>query len=110
MGGKKAYEVVVPLVIAKSDSGDLYLYAGAPVPEGLSEDEVARLLEGAFIAEVGEPAEDPAADEAPSESWNHDRIDAWAAKQDPVIEFTNPDPSKALTKAQKLEQIAAAKQ
>lgn len=44
------YRVTAPLVIAKQPNGsDLYLYQGAPVPEGLSDDEVKRLEEGGFI-------------------------------------------------------------
>jgi hypothetical protein len=61
MAAKKQYVATVALVIAKSSSGDLYLYQGVPVPESVSDEEVQRLLEGGFISEVksGEPASAP---------------------------------------------------
>lgn len=45
-----SYHVSAPLVVAKQSNGsDLYLYQGAPVPDGLADDEVKRLREGGFI-------------------------------------------------------------
>lgn len=45
-----SYHVSAPLVVAKQPNGsDLYLYQGAPVPDGLADDEVKRLEEGGFI-------------------------------------------------------------
>lgn len=110
MAGDKnaAYTVVAPLVIAKTETGDRYLYEGATVPADVDAAEVERLLEGGFIREGELVADQPKADEAPVKSWNHAQIDDWAAKQSPAIEFVNPDPTKDLTKEQKLEQIAAA--
>lgn len=45
-----AQHVTVPLVIAKrADGSDVYLYEGAPFPEGLREGEAERLAE--FLAD-----------------------------------------------------------
>jgi len=64
MAAKKQYEVIVALAIAKTpEGGDLYLYHGSPVPDGIDEKEVARLLEGEFIAEVSKPVEEPSTDD-----------------------------------------------
>ena len=53
MAASKSYQVVKPLVITKKpDGSDLYLYENAPVPEGVSADEIKRLLDEGFIAEA----------------------------------------------------------
>jgi hypothetical protein len=45
-----SYHVTAPLVVAKQPNGsDLYLYQGAPVPDGLADGEIKRLEEGDFI-------------------------------------------------------------
>lgn len=111
-GGKNAaYTVVAPLVIAKTETGDRYLYEGATVPADVDAAEVERLVEGGFIhkgelvADEKPAADDKSkADEAPVKSWNHDRLNAWAAEQDPPIVFEDPE----ATKEQKLQVISAA--
>lgn len=54
------FVVTAPLVIAKNaDGGDVYCYAGAPVPEGQSEDWLERhaeMIEERTVADA--PAED----------------------------------------------------
>jgi len=48
-----ALEAIVPLVITKDGEGkDVYLYSGSPVPGGVSEDEVKRLVEGGFVEDT----------------------------------------------------------
>lgn len=49
------YFVIAPLVIAKNaESADVYLYQGAQVPEGQSDEWVQRHLETKMIASVDE--------------------------------------------------------
>lgn len=48
----KTYVVTAPLVIAKLENGsDSYVYQNAPLPGGLADGEIDRLLDGEFIAE-----------------------------------------------------------
>lgn len=47
---EKAVIVLAPLVITKQEDGsDVYLYQGAPMPEGISDAEVKRLTAEGFI-------------------------------------------------------------
>lgn len=44
--------VTAALVITRNEDGsDLYLYAGAPVPERVKGDELKRLVDEGFVAE-----------------------------------------------------------
>lgn len=99
-----AVQVTVGRRVHMLDKGDI-------VPEGVDSATVERLAARGFIESFeggeAEGEETPAA-ELPSKSWNHERLDGWAAEQDPPVVFVpNEDASKALTKEQKLEQIAA---
>lgn len=52
-----SYQVKSALVITKNEDGsDLYLYAGALVPARIKGPELARLIEGGFVADLT-PAE-----------------------------------------------------
>ena len=54
-----SYHVTAPLVVAKQPNGsDLYLYQGAPVPDGLADGEIKRLEEGDFIEKDGSSKSD----------------------------------------------------
>lgn len=105
------YVVSGALAVLRTDKGnERYVYRGGAIestPD--TEASIEHLLSVGLIEEAKDaPAADAGnTEEAPSKSWNHDRLDAWAAKQEPAIEFVNPDPTKPLTKEQKLEQIAA---
>lgn len=114
--GKAGFKVVGPAVVVKLEAGgERYLYEGTLLStKGFAEASLKHAEANGLIefVELGEqPADDSGSgtteDEAPSKSWNLDRIDAWAAAQEPPIEFTEVEAGKALTKAQKLEQIAA---
>jgi len=98
-----AVQVAVGRRVHMLDKGDV-------LPLGVESATVERLVARGFIEYFEDGAtegdETPAV-ELPSKSWNHDRLDEWAAEQDPPVVFTNADESKALTKGQKLEQIAA---
>lgn len=62
MAAKKVYIVTAALVITKKgDGSDLYLYQAAQVPDFVSDEELQRLSDGGFIAEVTQ-AEAAAAD------------------------------------------------
>lgn len=99
------FEVTGPVVVLPtSDGSERYMYKGALIGEGFTEAGIKHALSIGLITEFDEPeAEKPSGDEKPADSWNHDRIDAWAAAQEPAVVFTGENP----TKAQKLEQIAA---
>lgn len=112
--GKDGFKVVGPAVVLKLVSGgERYLYEAAVLStEGFEDASLKHAHENGLIEFVELKAATPASsdsgeDEAPSKSWNHDRIDAWAAAQEPPIEFTEVEAGKAPTKDQKLEQIAA---
>lgn len=111
-GGKKLRVVGAAVVLRSADNSERYLYRDAVVAsEGFTPESVKRAIDNGLVEEFEAAAADDEgdkADEAPSKSWNHARLDAWAAAHEPVIEFVNEDPSKPLTKEQKLEQIAAA--
>jgi hypothetical protein len=83
---------------------------GTDLPDGVETETVERLVAKGLVelVEDKQTDDDPEATEEPSESWNHERIDGWAAEQEPPIELVNPDPNKQFTKKHKLEQIAAA--
>jgi hypothetical protein len=88
--------VTAPLVVAKDVVGaDVYLYGGSQVPGNVSESEVARLLEGGFIAESE-------AEGDPSESWTVKQLKAHAVAAD-------IDLGGASSKADILAALAAAK-
>jgi hypothetical protein len=112
-----ALKVVGSLAILRTEAGpDRYLYNGALVGDGFTKESVEHAISVGLVAAVevdgvedGEASGSTSqAEEAPSKSWNHDRIDAWAGEQDPPIVFTPNTDGKDLTKEQKLEQIAAA--
>ena len=106
MAARKQYVVTGAVaVIPTKDGSERYMYRGAPVSEeAFTAEGIKHVLSVGLISEVEvADAADADEDETPTESWNHARIDAWAADQDPVIVFTGENP----TKAQKLEQIAA---
>lgn len=55
MAASKNYVGVAPLTMVNvGPGGYAYVYAGQPVPEGASAEEIKRLVDGEFIAE-GEP-------------------------------------------------------
>lgn len=55
----KSYSVKAPLIIAKNEVGaDVYVYQGAPVPDGQSDDWIARHVDDGLIVE-GEFVPDP---------------------------------------------------
>lgn len=61
-----SHVVKSPLVITKNpDGSDLYLYAGAEVPEHVKGDELKRLKDGGFLSEDEKPADEKPADEKP---------------------------------------------
>lgn len=109
-----AHRVVGSLAILRTKAGpDRYLYQGATLGDGFTDESIQHAISVGLVEEIEVPDEEPeatgaAAEEKPSKAWNHAQFDAWAAKQDPPIEFVNADPSKELTKEQKLEQIDAA--
>lgn len=105
-------KVVGSLAILRTEAGpDRYLYQGAVIGDGFTEESVEHAISVGLVAEV--EVDDPDVDEAPAaelpaESWNNDHIDAWAAAQEPPIVFTNPeDASKAPTKKHRLAQVTA---
>lgn len=101
------HEVIgAAVVVTGKSGGPLYLYKGQTFDaDAFTEQSVAHALSIDLIREVEvvEATEPEEKVEEPNESWNHARIDDWAAAQDPVVVFTGENP----TKAQKLEQIAA---
>lgn len=101
------YIVTGPVVVLPTeDKNERYLYRGAHIEGGFTEAGIKHAL-GLGLIEKAPKGEDTSAgstsDELPSDSWNHERIDAWAAAQSPALVFEGEN----LTKAQKLEQIAA---
>lgn len=55
----KSYSVTAPLVIAKDEVGaDVYVYQGAPVPDGQSDDWITRHVDDGLIV-AGEYVPDP---------------------------------------------------
>lgn len=53
--------VSAPLVIAKLDGGgDVYLYEGAQLPDGLKDGEEARLIEAGLVAKGDAPGTEKA--------------------------------------------------
>lgn len=111
---EKSFKVIGAAVVLPLEAGsERYLYRNAIVAgKGFTKDGLEHALKVGLIEETELVVEEapPAGgsdDEQPTESWNHDRIDAWAASQSPAIEFVNADPSKPLVKGAKLEQIAA---
>jgi hypothetical protein len=114
MGAAKSYIVSGALVVLPTSGGsERYVYRGAIISaDGFTEEGLAHALEVGLIEDAPEAAEadqSPATDEAPSKSWNHAQLDAWAAAQDPPVVFdeSEAETGKPLTKDQKLEQIAA---
>ena len=111
----KSFKVVGAAVVLPLETGsERYLYRNAVAETkgftkaGLDHAEKVGLIELFDGASEEAPAgETPAAEELPSDAWNHERIDAWAAAQQPAIELVNPDPTKPHVKADKLEQITA---
>jgi hypothetical protein len=85
---------------------------GTDLPGGVETETIERLVAKGLVEQVEDQAteddSDEQSEEQPSESWNHERIDEWAAAQEPPIELVNPDPSKQFTKKHKLEQLDAA--
>lgn len=105
-------KVVGSLAILRTEAGpDRYLYQGAVIGDGFTEDSVEHAISVGLVAEVevSDPEEaEAAAAELPAESWNNDRIDEWAAAQQPPIVFSNPDDaSKPPTKKHRLAQVTA---
>jgi hypothetical protein len=116
MGAAKSYIVSGALVVLPTPGGsERYVYRGATVSaDGFTEAGIAHALEVGLIQEAPEGAvsdddQQPASSDAPSKSWNHAQLDAWAAKQSPPFTFdeSKAEEGKPLTKDQKLEQIAA---
>lgn len=70
------YVVTAPLVLAKNEEGgDLYLYQGATVPKGQSDEWIAQHV--GMIAETQDtPSEDDGVDGKPSA---RSGVDAWRA-------------------------------
>lgn len=102
---------VIAAAVQVTVGGRVHMCArGTDLPDGVDAETIERLLAKGLVELVEEkPTDDAeATEEQPSESWNHGRIDEWAAEQDPPIDLVNPDPSKQFTKKHKLEQIAAA--
>ena len=105
-------KVVGSLAILRTVAGpDRYLYQGAIIGEGFTEESVEHAIGVGLVAEVEVPdgeGNEAAAAELPAESWNNERIDAWAAEQVPPIVFVNPDDAaKPPTKKHRLEQVTA---
>jgi len=107
MTSEKQYVVSGPVAVIKTQDGsERYVYRGAVVSESVfTAESIEHNLSVGLLAESDELAESLSGeDEKPADSWNHERIDAWAAAQQPPLVFTG----ESLTKAQKLEQITAA--
>lgn len=57
--------VTAPLVVASdADGRHVYVYQGSPVPAGVTEAEIARLVEGSFVVDAT-PAEAAKAEPEP---------------------------------------------
>lgn len=105
------YRVIGAVAVVRGQNkSERYLYRDAVFEDdGLDAANLQHLQGVGLIEEL--PAESDAGDntsvELPAESWNNERIDEWAAKQDPPIVFVNPDDAtKAPTKKHRLAQIA----
>jgi len=102
------YQVTGAAVVLRTEDGsERYLYQGALVRDGFKAESIEHALSVGLLSEFEEVAEsDPV--ELPAESWNNDRIDEWAAAQEPPIVFVNPvDGAKPPTKKHRLAQITA---
>lgn len=112
MAKATGYRVIGAVAVIRKNGHERYISRdGIFSAEQIDEDNAKHLL-GVGLIEKFDPA--PAGDaggavaEAPSDKWNHEKIDAWAASQTPPISFA--DLGENPTKAQKLEAIAAASQ
>lgn len=64
------YIVTAPLVIAElGEGGNQYVYQGAPVPEGQSDEWIERHLDGNMIARVADDPSGKPAGNASVEEW-----------------------------------------
>ena len=80
MAGQKAHIAISALVIAKDSEGhDVYVYQGQPIPASISGDEIARLLDGGYIASIGEDEEPEFPEGTPDDSWTVKQMRAYAA-------------------------------
>lgn len=101
------FRVVVPLVIARAESGrDVYLYQGAPVPDGLADGQVERLAREGFILADPEPVE-PSPDQDPEP--NPKRVEDMTVEElKAYAEAHSIDLGEATRKADILATIQAA--
>lgn len=77
-----SYRVTAPLVVARQKGGtNVHVYAGSPVPDSVSKEEVDRLLEGGFIEAVGEASAESDGDKAPAKSASKEEWVAYAESQ-----------------------------
>jgi hypothetical protein len=107
---EKSLKVVGAAVVLPLETGsERYLYRNAVAEtKGFTKAGLDHAVKVGLIEIFdGASVEDPADDEKPTDSWNHDRIDAWVAAQTPPIELVNPDAAKPFVKGDKLAQIAA---
>lgn len=90
------YIVTAPLVIAKNgEGGDLYVYEGAPVPEGQSEEWIEQHLDQKMIAE----GTSTAAEGAPPKSASKEEWVDFAVEQG-----VDPEEAEKLSKADLIKQ------
>lgn len=114
MAGKSLKVIGAAVVLPLESGSERYLYRNAVAEaKGFTKAGIEHAVKVGLIelfdgATEDVPSEEaPPADELPGDSWNHERIDEWAAAQTPPFELVNPDPAKQFIKADKLEQITA---
>ena len=114
MAGKSLKVIGAAVVLPLEAGSERYLYRNAVAEtKAFTKAGVDHAVKVGLIELFDGTPEEATADagapsvELPEDSWNHERIDAWAAAQQPPFELVNPDPTKPHVKADKLEQIAA---